>query len=245
MSAALETVRADGAALLEIGAGLTEEQWQTPSGCQGWRVQDVVTHLANLFWLLVDPAKLPPFEGVPTEQAQEAAVQARKDRSGAAALADYKEAAGPALEQLAQIETLDMEMPLGDLGTYPAALASVAYSFDHYTHIRADLFEPRGSLRGTPPPSDAQRLAPVLDWIEAALPQQNPAAAAACRLQLEVTGAGARSISFGSGRPAATIRSDGPSLVRWVTQRGSWAELGVQAAGDDEALAAARTIKVF
>jgi uncharacterized protein (TIGR03083 family) len=245
MSAALETVRADRAALLDIGARLTEEEWQAPSGCEGWRVQDVVTHLANLFWLLVDPAKLPPFEGVPTEQAQEAAVQARRGRSGAAALADYNEAAGPALEQLAQIETLDMVMPLGDLGTYPAALAPVAYSFDHYTHIRADLFEPRGSLRGTPPPSDAQRLGPVLDWIEVALPQQNPAVAAACTLQLEVTGAGARSISFGSGRPTATIQSDGPALVRWATQRGSWADLGVKAAGDDEALAAARTIKVF
>jgi uncharacterized protein (TIGR03083 family) len=245
MSAALETVRADRDALLDIGARLTEEQWQAPSGCQGWRVQDVVTHLANLFWLLVDPAKLPPSEGVPTEQAQAAAVQARKDRSGAAALADYKEAAGPALEQLALLETLDMEMPLGDLGTYPATLAPVAYSFDHYTHIRADLFEPRGSLRGTPPPSDAQRLGPVLDWIEAALPQQNPAVAAACRLEIEVTGAGARSISLGWGLPTATIRSDGPSLVRWATQRGSWAELGVQAVGDDEALAAARTIKVF
>jgi uncharacterized protein (TIGR03083 family) len=245
MSAALETVRADRAALLDIGARLTEEEWQAPSGCAGWRVQDVVTHLANLFWLLVDPAKLPPFEGVPTEQAQEAAVRARRDFSGAAALADYKEAAGPGLEQLAQIETLDMVMPLGDLGTYPAAVAPVAYSFDHYTHIRADLFEPRGSLRGTPPPSDAQRLAPVLDWIEMALPQQNPAVAAACTLQLEVTGAGARSISFGSGRPTATIQSDGPSLVRWATQRGSWADLGVKAVGDDEALAAARTIKVF
>jgi uncharacterized protein (TIGR03083 family) len=245
MSAALETVRADRATLLEIGAGLTEDEWQAPSGCQGWRVQDVVTHLANLFWLLADPAKLPPVAGVPTEQAQEAAVQARKDRSGGAALADYEEAAGPALERLAQIETLDIELPLGDLGTYPAALTSAAYSFDHYTHIRADLFEPRGSLRGAPPPSGAQRLGPVLDWIEAALPQQNAAAAAACTLQLEVTGAGARSISFGSGRPTATIRSAGPSLVRWVTQRGNWAELGVRAAGDDEALAAARTLKVF
>jgi uncharacterized protein (TIGR03083 family) len=245
MSAAVETVRADGAALLQIGAGLTEEQWRAPSGCQGWRVQDVVTHLANLFWILVDPAKLPPFEGVPTEQAQEAAVRARRGMSGAAALADYQQAAGPALDQLAQLETLDMEMPLGDLGTYPAALGPAAYSFDHYTHIRADLFEPRGPLTGSPPPSDAQRLGPVLDWIAAALPQQNPAAAAACQLELEVTGAGARSISFGSGRPTATIRSDGPSFVRWVTQRGSWAAVGAQATGDDEALAAARTLKVF
>jgi len=245
MSTALATVRADGAALLDLGAGLTEEQWQAASGCAGWRVQDVITHMANLFWVLVDPSKLPPFEGVPTEQAQEAAVQARRGMSGAEALADYKEAAGPALEHLAQIETLDMEVPLGDLGTYRAALLPAAYSFDHYTHIRADLFGPRGPLRGTPPPSDPERLAPVLDWIAAALPQQNLAAAQACSLQLEVTGAGARSISFGSGQPTATVWSDAPSFVRWVTQRGGWAELGVRATGDDQALATALTLKVF
>jgi len=245
MQTALDTVRADGAALLTIGARLTGDEWQAPSGCQGWRVQDVVTHLANLFWILVDPAKLPALDGLPTEQAQEAAVQARRGMSGAEALADYKEAVGPALEQLAQLETLDIEVPLGDLGTYPAAVLPMAYSFDHYTHIRADLFGPRGPLGGPPPTSDPKRLAPVLDWIEAALPQQNQAAGQACSLTLEVTGAGARSISFGSGRPTATVRSDAPSFVRWVTQRGSWAELGVQAAGDDLALAAARTLKVF
>jgi uncharacterized protein (TIGR03083 family) len=245
MSAALETLRADGGALLDIGAGLTEEQWQSPSGCPGWRVQDVVTHLANLFWILVDPTKLPPLEGVPTEQAQEAAVRARDGMSGAGALADYKEAEGPALERLAQIEVLDVEIPLGDLGSYPAALLPAAYSFDYYTHIRADLFGPRGPLRGTPPPSDAARLEPVLDWIEAALPQQNQAAAAECTLQLEVTGAGARSLMFGSGQPTATVWSDAPSFVRWVTQRGDWADLGVRATGAAAALATARTLKVF
>src|SRR5215467_4282331 len=140
MQPAVETVRADGAVLLDIGAGLTEQQWQAPSGCPGWRVQDVVTHMANLFWMLVDPAKLPPADGVPTEQA--------------------KEAAGPALEQLTRLEKIDMAVPLGDLGTYPAALLPAAYSFDHYTHIRADLYGPRGPLRGAPPPSDAERLAP-------------------------------------------------------------------------------------
>jgi hypothetical protein len=30
-----------------------------------------------------------------------------------------------------------------------------------------------------------------------------------------------------------------------VTQRGSWADLGVQATGDEKALAAARALKVF
>jgi uncharacterized protein (TIGR03083 family) len=241
----LDTVRADGAALLRIGAGLSGEQWEAPSGCRGWRVQDVVTHLANLFWMVADPGKLPDLSGLPTEQAQETAVQTRRGMSGADALADYELALQPALDKLAGLAALDIEVPLGDLGTYPAALLPAAYSFDHYTHIRADLFPPRGPLAGPPPPSDEHRLRPVLDWIEAALPQQNPAAAAACVLELEVTGAGARSIRFGAGHMKATVRSDAPALVRWVTQRGSWAELGVQADGDDAALATARTLKVF
>jgi uncharacterized protein (TIGR03083 family) len=242
---ALDTVRADGQTLLTIGAGLTAEQWEAPSGCPGWRVQDVVTHLANLFWLVADPGKLPDLTGLPTEQAQEVAVQARRGMSGAAALADYEQALPPALEKLAELAGLDIEVPLGDLGSYPAALLPAAYSFDHYTHIRADLFPPRGPLGGTQPPSDEQRIGPVLDWIEAALPQQNQAATAACTLELEVTGAGARSIRFGAGIPKATVRSDAPVLVRWVTQRGSWADLGVRADGDGAALAAARTLKVF
>ena len=242
---ALDTVRADGDALLAIGAGLTAEQWQAPSGCAGWRVQDLVTHLANLFWLVADPAKLPEVGGLPTEQAQEAAVQARRGMSAAQALADYEQARGPGLAKLADVAALDLEVPAGDLGTYRADVMPAAYSFDHYTHIRVDLFAPRGPLTGTPPPSDSGRLRPVLDWIEAALPQQNAAAAAACTLNIEVTGPGARSLTFGSGGPRATISSDAPALVRWVTGRGSWADLGVEFAGDAEALATARTLKVF
>jgi uncharacterized protein (TIGR03083 family) len=242
---AIEAVAADRAALLELCDGLTEELWQAPSGCAGWRVQDVVTHMANLFWLVVDPARLPDLSGLPTEQAQEAAVRARAGISGAEALADYAEVSKPALDKLAEIAVLDIELPLGDLGTYPAAVLPSAYSFDHYTHIREDLFPPRGPLPGEPPPSDELRVGSALDWIAAALPQQNAAAAGECRLEIEVTGTGARSISFGHGRPKATIRSDGAGLVRWITQRGTWEEVGAQADGDAAALAVGRTLKVF
>jgi uncharacterized protein (TIGR03083 family) len=242
---AIEAVAADRTALLDICDGLTDEQWQGPAGCAGWRVQDVVTHLANLCWLVVDQTRLPDMSGLPTEQAQEAAVQARRGMSSADALADYAEVSKSALDKLAEIAALDIEVPLGDLGTYPAVVLPAAYSFDHYTHIRADLFPPRGSLAGEPPTSDELRVRSALDWIAAALPQQNAAAAGACTLEIEVTGTGARSIKFGHGQAAATIRSDGPALVRWITQRGTWADLGVQVAGDSSALAVGRTLKVF
>src|SRR5580700_6933329 len=117
--------------------------------------------------------------GLGTEQAQEVYVASRRSWSAARVLADYEWVSLPAFEALEGLAGLDLEVPLGDLGTYPAALLPAAYAFDHYTHIRADLFPPRGPLPGPPPPSDELRLVPALDWIEAALPQQNAGVLAA------------------------------------------------------------------
>ena len=68
MTTAVDTLRADRTALLEIGAQLTDAQWQAGSGCPGWSVKDVVSHLSALYWLATDPAALPDTAGLPTEQ---------------------------------------------------------------------------------------------------------------------------------------------------------------------------------
>ena len=180
---------------------------------------------------------------------RKACVEARRAPVGAAdVLADYE--AGerdrrlPGLGRTRRPSTL--ELPLGeDFGTYSTQVIPCAYAFDHYTHIRADLFAPRGPLGGLPPPSDELRVVPALDWIEAALPQQNRSAADQCTVEIRVTGIGARVIKFGSGPAAATICSDAPAVVHWITQRGSWAHLGVQASGDEQALRVAGALKVF
>ncbi|HSZ46539.1 MAG TPA: maleylpyruvate isomerase family mycothiol-dependent enzyme [Streptosporangiaceae bacterium] len=244
MSDAIEAVRADRAALLEICGTFTEADWQTASGCEGWTVKDLVAHLAGTFWALVDPAQLPDIAGLSLEAGMEAVVQARRGVSPQAALADYAEASERGLAQLPQFAALDLEVPLADAGTYPAPLLASAYAFDHFTHIRADLFQPRGPLTSVAPEVDALRVEPTLDWIEAALPQQNPAAAEAGQFELQVTGPGGRIIMFGDGQAVATISSDAGSFVRWVTQRGSWEDLGVLATGDEPALSAARKLKV-
>jgi uncharacterized protein (TIGR03083 family) len=245
MSDAIEAVRADRAALLEIGRGLTAARWQEPSGCPGWSVQDVVAHLAAGFWAMVDLSQLPDITGQPFEQGQEVWVQSMRDLSPKAVLDDYEQVSSTGLDRLAGLAGLDLQVPLGDAGTYPAALFPAAYSFDHYTHIRADLFGPRGPLDGEPPPSDELRMGAALDWIEAALPQQNTAAEPQATLEIEVTGPGGRVIAFGSGPAKATVTSDGPAFVRWVTQRASWPDVGVQAAGDEAALAVARRLRVY
>ena len=218
-SRAVDGVRADRAALLEMGAGLSRAQWQSPSGCPGWSVQDVVSHLAALFWLVVDPSALPDTTGLGTEQAQEALVEARRPLTAAQVLADYESVSVRALDLLAGLAGQQGELDFGDFGRYPAWVLPSAFAFDHYTHIRADLFGPRGPLAGPPPPSDELRLLPALDWVEAALPQQNSAVLAGLTgsITIIVAGRGGRTIRLGQGAPAAEISSDGPASIRWVT----------------------------
>jgi uncharacterized protein (TIGR03083 family) len=241
---AVAAVRADRAVLLEISRGLTPAQWEAPSGCPGWSVQDIVVHLATEFWAVVDPSQLPDVAGQPLERAAEIEVESRRSLTTEAVLDDYEQVSATGLERLAAMAGMDTPVPLLDMGTYPTSVLPSAYAFDHYTHIRADLFAPRGPLNGEPPPADELRTGATLDWIEAALPQQNAQAAAQATVEIQVTGTAARSITFGSGSVKATVTSDAPAFVRWVTQRGSWQALGVRAAGDQQALAVAQTLKV-
>jgi uncharacterized protein (TIGR03083 family) len=244
---AIGALKADRGALLEICAGLGDGDWKAESGCAGWSVQDVVAHVGALFWSVVDPSTLPDTTGVPTERAQDLYVEARRSWSAERVLSDYRSVSEEAIERLAGLEGQDFEVPLGDLGTYPASILPNAFSFDHYTHLRADLFSPRGPLTGEPPPSDELRLAPALDWIGAALPQQNTEALASLSgtVEIDLSGPGARTIRLGSGKAVARVHSDSAAFIRWITQRATWEETAVDATGDDGDLAVARTWRVF
>jgi hypothetical protein len=122
-----------------------------------------------------------------------------------------------------------------------------AFAFEHYIHIRFDLFAPDGPLTGEPPASDELRLAPTLDWMEAALPQQNSALLDGIdkAVEIRLTGPGARTLRIGGADVAAHITSDSTAFVRWATQRGDWESLGVDAQGDPSALEVVRRLTVF
>jgi len=247
MRGAIEAIEADREALLGICAGLGDADWKAGSGCGGWSVQDVIAHMGALFWLVVDPSKLPDTTNLPTERAQDVYVEARRSWGAAEVVADYETVSTQAIERLAGLEDQDFQIPLGDLGTYPASVIPNAFSFDHYTHIRADLFSPRGPLTGEPPPADELRLVPTVDWIEAALPQQNAERLASLGGIVDVVldGPGGGVIHLGSGDRGAEIRSSTPSFVRWITQRATWEDEGVEISGDKGMLDLARELKVF
>jgi uncharacterized protein (TIGR03083 family) len=244
---AIDALRADRDELLSICERLSDADWKTESGCAGWSVQDVVAHMATLYWVVVDPSTLPDTTGVPTERAQDINVESRRSWSADRVVEDYATVSAQAIDAMAGFEGQDFEVPLGDLGTYPAGVLPNAFSFDHYLHIRADLFAPRGPLTGPVPPSDELRLAPALDWIEAALPQQNADLVASLpgAVALVSTGPAARRMVAGSGSVVAEVSSDTAAFVRWMTQRGGWDDLGVTTSGDPEALAAVRKLRVF
>jgi uncharacterized protein (TIGR03083 family) len=246
-AAAVNALQADRDAMFSVCAGMQEGAWSAPSGCEGWTVKDLVAHVGTLFWLVVDPSALPDASGLATEKAQEVYVDARRPWSPVQVLEDYASVSTRAIEVLRGLATQDFEVPLGDLGTYPASLLPNAYAFDHFTHLRADLFAPRGPLQSAPPPVDRLRVEATMDWIEAALPQQN--AALLDRLtgavDLEVDDVAAGTIRVGRGEPVARISSDSVDFVRWVTQRGKWEELDVEATGPDEVLSLARLFHVF
>ena len=77
-------------------------------------------------------------------------VEARRAWSADRVLDDYRSVSPEAITRLADLGTQTFELPLGDLGTYPASALANAFAFDHYTHIRIDLFAPRGPLAAEP-----------------------------------------------------------------------------------------------
>jgi uncharacterized protein (TIGR03083 family) len=246
-SSALAAIEADRAALLTLCREVDDSVWAKDSGCPGWTMQDVVSHMACSFWLAVDMSNLPDSAGLSAERAADLYVESRRSMTPAEVLADYESVSAKGLDLLAAVQGQDVDVPLGDVGTYPASIVPTAFAFEHYVHIRYDLFAPGGPLSGEPPASDELRLGPTLDWIEAALPQQNSELLDGMgkAVKVRLCGVDGRTVHIGDGEPAGQIDCDAAAFVRWVTQRGSWESLGVNAEGDPAALEVVRQLKVF
>jgi uncharacterized protein (TIGR03083 family) len=236
-AAAITALRADHKAFGELAEEFTDEEWTTPSACEGWAVRDVLSHMTQLWRQVVDPGSLPP--GDPsgkTERTQDRWVEALQDKPVAEVLADYRTLGDQAITALEGLQGVDTEMDLGDLGTHPMHRIANAFAFDHYTHIRVDVLAPRGPLDHPAPPVEDAHLEATVDWILGGLPQMSPAVNEE-PIDLVLTGPGGRTARVGpeEGEALATITSSVPDVVLWITGRADHRDLDVKVEGDEEA----------
>lgn len=258
--AAVDAIRSESDRVLTIARSLTPDQWEQPSACAGWRVQDVLTHLAAAFQLVADPASMPdPSSAETMEAAQEIPVDERRGWSPdqvVAAYEEWRDKALPSFELLQTEDMADLPIEMGDLGTHPMHLVADAYAFDHYTHLRFDLAAPSGPLDLPDLPQDEGVLDPTIGWLVAGLPQMclGPLKAVAVRpfaLSLAGPGGGqwtayatpdddstAVRVDDGIGLDAAfTATSTSHDFVGWSTTRTPWREV-VTVDGDEDYAAA-------
>ena len=76
--AAVELGLADA---LAVFGSLDEAEWARPSGCSGWRVQDVAAHMSSNFKETSEPSPPPepPLPPMPAERLMDMLVQPRLD----------------------------------------------------------------------------------------------------------------------------------------------------------------------
>ena len=240
---ALDAVRVGIDDALDVFGSLTEEEWDRPSGCTGWRVQDVAAHMSSNFKETADPSP-PPAEPLPpmsAERLMDLLVQPRLEWTPEQVLTELRTYAPRLVETLAAMQKPPLAtspLTVADLGTYEMHQLADAYAFDLYCHLRVDVLAPRGPIERPLPPADDLRIRPAVGWMLAGLPQMQGDAFAfvdqSIGLRLEGPGGGdwlitpaendrlAVEASAVASEAAAVIRSSADAFVVWGTKRADW-----------------------
>ncbi len=248
---ALEGLQAERDALLATLDELTDDEWNATSGAPGWRVRDLVAHVAATHHGVVDPTVLPGQGG------NEARVDERRTWSIAQVVDEFATYTEQSKTRFAAAQRSDRSMTMGAFGTHPASSLADLYLFDMYGHYRVDLLAP---LERAEPPRDAARLQPTIAWMMAALaPMCGEAMRAHVDDPLIITlsgpGGGTWSIVRANGSIAvregdtpgcvATIASTDHDFVVWGSQRRSWRDLATVDGEVDRATPALDAIRIF
>ena len=108
-------IRAEFDSLIELGRGLTDEQWETPTEVPGWSVKDNYSHIVGTELMLLGRPDEPVDVGDPSYvrndigSFNEVAVVSRRDRSGAEVLAELERIAAERVEALASMCEADFD----------------------------------------------------------------------------------------------------------------------------------------
>jgi len=239
-AAAIPALRTQVHHARELFATLTPEEWSRPSGCDGWRVQDVAQHMAAVFQQIADPASIDMGDSGRAEAAAEVPVADRRDWAVEQVLAAYDEWSEKGVTALAALQEppmADAVVPLSDLGTHPLHLLGNAIVFDHYCHLRHDLGVAIDRAAQLPREHDA--LTATREWMLAGLPQMCETALAAADQQpvnlvfdgpgggsfLLAPGVDGWTVAEGSDPDAPTATSTVHDFVSWGTKRANWRDV--------------------
>jgi hypothetical protein len=135
---------------------------------------------------------------------------------------------------------------LGEMGTYPARLLASALAFDHYVHLRYDLAT---ALGRTVADADANRMAVLLEWMMAGLPNMTGTDLYWLKVPVEIVlegaGAGAWTVSPSSANsvvvdqgptiaPQVRISGSADGFPLWATKRQPWRESELKIEGEQD-----------
>lgn len=242
--------------VLALAATLTDEQWRTPSGAEGWSVQDVVSHMGNLLGLLmtaVNGKLLPTHPPIGIEDHNEVQIAAERDWSPERSVGTFRDQLAKAIPTFAPLQdepTASVEAQLLDLGSYPLHAIVDMFTFDLNTHIRFDILAPRGPINSDVlPPLGEPQLGPAVSWLLGGVQQMQPELPGALTgpIRLKLTGPAATSVVIDSsdGRTtvtptaaymndaSASVTSTTTDFLAWSTTRVPWREL-VAVDGDQQ-----------
>lgn len=238
-------------AVLSFCGELSEAQWRTDSAAAGWRVQDVVAHLAASCKSLFTPAAITLFTTRDIERANDRPVDARRDWSSRRVLTEYDRWSAwtlRAAKVVARTPARALPTRLGELGSFTMGLVLPgALVFDHHVHLRHDIAPALGLAA---PPTDAQRMTVVVEWMLAVLENQLRAAppswlSGPVALDLDGGGgghwrihpSGALTVDEGVGsEPVGVIRGNVNDFPSWATTRTEWSSADLELSGDVEQL---------
>lgn len=240
-SAAIDALRAEHAHALDLFDSLTAAEWAAPSACAGWRVLDVVQHLAASFHRLADPGSIDVGTDLPTERSNDVPVDARRDWPPTQVLAEYRAWADrgiAALEAMQVPPMADVVAPLGDHGPLPLHLLANAVAFDHYCHLRHDIGA--AVARAADLPHDPLVLEAAVEWLMAEIPHVCATALAAARVGVNLVFTDLQHVLYtvrppaggAPGEPWVVVPGTDAHLpvavtsahefVAWSTGRGDW-----------------------
>lgn len=243
----IDALRSESTRARELFGSLTPHEWETASGCSGWRVQDVAQHMASVFHTIADPTSIDGGSSSDAEENAEVPVQARKDWNVDQVIAEYDEWSAKGIDALSGLQMppmADTVVPLGNLGSHPLRLLANAIVFDHYCHLRHDI----GAAieRAAALPRDPTALEATVEWMLAGLPQMCSEALAGCTQGINlvfVTEAGDVAYALRPGQPGGLwtvtdgVDQSQPSatttahdFVSWGTKRADWRSAGVHMA---------------